>query len=174
MYIIHETIAGNDPRNIKNSQVIGHYWHFTIRSVKENEYLDWLPHEKISEEVAYSCRITGAYKGVVSLARDAVSPEEVISASGDVPYGKYIYKLTDSDKKNVVELMKSAMRLFAKGHLQKKNQINKLMPVIDEADTIEKCEEVLFHYFKVNTASTQGHARKPAFKLSWIDWTKLN
>jgi len=167
MYIIHETLAGNDPRLDPRAKAIGSYWHFTIREVQDGVYIDRIPHEKLSAEVAKSVKLTGAYKDVISLSRPANNIDEIQQVSGDVEWQKYVYKLTKQDKKNVVVLMKTAMNMYAKTHLEDQETLHKLIEVVNSASTIEGCEYVLYHYFNVGSATTNGKPKEPKFIVKW-------
>ena len=169
MYIIHETLPSNDPRINEKTSVFGHYWHFTIRYIPDNEniYLDWINHEVLSEEVANSYKISGSYKGTVSVSRPVNNINDVVSSSGDVEYKKYIYTLTEADKENVVKLMKSAMKLYSKNHLTDQEVFEKLMNKIDSALTIEDCNRVMYDYFNVSSASTNNTPKNPEFEVNW-------
>jgi len=170
MYIIHETLADNDPRLDSRTRAIGDYWHFTIRQILDSSvYIDWLDYIEISESVAKSHKIVNSYKGIISLSEPASNLDEVSKASADTEYKKYIYELTDEDKKNVMILMKSAMKLFAESHLINKDALSRLLREIEYADSIERCEYVLHHYFGVGSATMNNQPRKPAFKVEWPD-----
>lgn len=169
MYIIHETLASSDPRIHPETVIFGDYWHFTIRYIPPNKgiFVDWLPHEKLSEEVAKSHTLTGSYKGVLSVSKPVTKKEDIVNASGDVEWKKYIYKLTAKDKENVIILMKAAMRLYANAHLTDQKVLKRLIKEVNSASTIEGCESVLHHYYGVGSASTNGLARNPSFAITW-------
>lgn len=169
MFIIHETLPGNDPRIHPETVVVGDYWHFTIRYIPPNKgiFIDWLPHEKISEEVARSCKLVGAYKGVVSVSKPVTKVGDIVSASGDVEWKKYIYVLTKKDKENVVSLMKAAMRLYAQAHLKDQKTLKKLINEVNICDTMEQCQMVLYYYYNIASALTNGLSKEPKFKVDW-------
>lgn len=175
MYIIHETIAGDDPRFDSRAEVIGHYWHFTIRKILDaSVYTGWIPHEVIDENVAKSHKLTGSYKGEISLPSKATNYEEFRQASGENvgTSRKFIYKLTSTDINNVVKLMQASMRIFAKNHIEDKSVVSKLIDLVNSAKTIEQCEQLLHDYFNVDSALTHGTPRDPKFKIEWI-WKKI-
>jgi hypothetical protein len=174
MYIIHETLASNDPRIHPKSSIVGDYWHFTIRYIPPNKgiFIDWLPHEKISEEAAYACKLAGAYKGVVSLAKQVTKVKDIVGSSGDVEWKKYIYVLTKTDKANVVLLIKAAMRLYAQAHLQDQKSLKKLINEVNSVDTIEQGQHILYHYYNVGSALTNGLPKEPKFKVAWPEEKK--
>jgi hypothetical protein len=169
MYIIHETLASNDPRIHPDTVVIDHYWHFTTRYIPPNKgiYIDWMPHEKISEDVAKSCKLTGAYKGVVSVSKPVTKASDIQGSSGDVEWKKYIYTLTKKDKENAVLLMKAAMRLYAQKYLTDQKTLKRLINEVNTADTIEKCQLVLYHYYDIGSALTNGLPKEQKFKVEW-------
>lgn len=169
MYIIHETLPSNDPRIHPDTVIVGHYWHFTIRYIPPNKgiFIDWLPHEKISEEVAYSSKLAGAYKGVVSLVKPATNVKDIVGASGDVEWKKYIYTLTKKDKENVVGLMKTTMRLYAQKYLSDQKTLKRLLKEVNTADTIEKCQHIMYHYYNIASALTNGLEKAPEFNVEW-------
>jgi len=167
MYIIHETLSDHDPRIDSRTTLIGDYWHFTVRYIPdESVYLDWLLYEEISEPVAKSYKITKSYKGVISISEPVTNIDEITQVSADTEYKKYIYELTDTDKSNVTELMKASMRLYAKARLQ--NPIlEKLLVEVDLADSIERCEYVMHHYYGVGSATMDKTPQRPAFEVNW-------
>ena len=173
MYIIHESLAGDDPRKHPEMVVVGDYWHFTISYIPPNKgiFIDWLPHEKLSEDVAKSFPLTNAYKGVVSLSKPFTKKEDIVTASGDVEWKKYIYKLTVKDKENVVLLIKAAMRLFAKAHLADDKTLKKLIKEIGTINTMEDCDIFLYNYYNMSSATTHGLEKQPKFKVKW-PWDK--
>lgn len=159
----------NDPRIHPETEIVGDYWHFTIRYIppKKGIFIDWLPHEKISEETAKCSKLTGAYKGVISVSKPVTKKEDIVNASGDVEWKKYIYKLTAKDKENVVLIMKSAMRLYAKAHITDQKILKRLIKEVNNTTTIESCEYVLHHYYGVGSATMNGLPRNPEFKIKW-------
>lgn len=173
MFIIHETLSSEDPRLHSEIVTIGDYWHFTISYIPPNKgiFVDWLPHEKLSEEVARSFPLTNAYKGVVSLSRPFTKKSELVTASGDVEWKKYIYKLTSKDKQDVVLLIKAAMRLFAKTHLTDEKTLKKLLKEIAVLNTMEDCDIAFYNYFNMSSATTHGLEKNPKFLVRW-PWDK--
>lgn len=169
MYIVHKTLNSNDPRIPKNSSIIGHYWHFTIREILDGKgvYIDWLLYEKVSEEVAYSYKLSGSYKGIVSISEPVTNIKDMQSSSGDTEWKKYSYRLTKQDKANATELKKVCMRLFAREYVQNQKQLKRLLTEVNNCDTVERCDQVLHHYFGVNTNTTNGTPRNPEFKVDW-------
>ena len=173
MYIIHETLSSEDPRVHPEIVRVGDYWHFTISYIPPNKgiFIDWLPHEKLDEDVAKSYPLTNAYKGVVSLAAPFTKKDDIVTASGDVEWKKYVYKLTTKDKQNVVLLIKAAMRLFAKQHITSEKTLKKLMKEITNINTMEDCDLVFYNYFNMSNATTHGLERTPKFQVKW-PWDK--
>ena len=173
MYIINETLASDDPRVHPEIVKIGDYWHFTISYIPPNKgiFIDWLPHEKLSEDVAYSYPLTNAYKGVVSLTKPYTTKKDIVTASGDVEWKKHIYKLTAKDNEDVVALIKSAMRLYAKAHIISQKTLKKLIKEINNANTMEKCDLVFYNYFNISNATTHGLEKQPDFEVKW-PWDK--
>lgn len=169
MYIIHESTPSNDPRLHPLMQIVGDYWHFTIRHVPPNKgiYIDWLAHEKLTEEVAMSYKVIGSHKGVVSVSRPVTKISDITRSSGEVEWKKFIYKLNVQDKENVVKLMKSAMRLFAQAHLADQKALKRLLNEVALADTVEKCQYVMYHYYNVDSAFTNKTERDPKFNVVW-------
>lgn len=173
MYIIHETLSSEDPRVHPEIVKVGDYWHFTISYIPPNKgiFIDWLPHEKLSEDVAKSYPLTNAYRGVVSLSKPFTKKEDIVTASGDVEWKKFIYKLTSKDKENVVLLIKAAMRLFAKTHLTNDKTLKKLLKEISTINTMEDCDLVLYNYYGMSSATTHGLEKQPKFTIKW-PWDK--
>jgi hypothetical protein len=172
MYIIHETIADNDPRFDSRAKIIGNYWHFTIREIADDSiYKDWITHEILDESVAKAYKLTGSYKGEISLPSNSTNYEEFRHASGESAgiSRKFIYKLTQTDIENVVKLMKSSMRIFAKNHIVDVKILKNIESLINAVNTIEECERLLYDYFDVNSATTNGIPKNPKFKID-LHW----
>jgi len=168
MYIIHPTIADNDPRIPKGSKVVGDYWHFTMRYIPDGAYIDWINYIELSEEVAKSAVLTNAYRDVVSVTEPVSKAEDIVTASGDVEWEKYVYRLTDKDKENVTVLIKSAMRLYANENLTDKKILKKLLQKVEACSTKEECELILHNYYKVTASPAMNKTpREPEFNIKW-------
>lgn len=170
MYIIHQTIANDDPRLHPDAVEVGNYWHFTIRFIPPEKeiYIDWLNYIELPEGAAKSSVLTNNYKGVVSLTKPVDKVEDIVTASGDVAWEKYVYRLTDEDKHNVTILIKTAMRLYATENLSDKKILKKLLKKVDECNTQDECEHILHHYYKVSTSpKTHKTPREPEFNIKW-------
>lgn len=169
MFIIHETLSSQDPRLHPEIVRIGDYWHFTISYIPPNKgvFVDWMAHEKLTEDVARSFPLTNAYRGVVSLSKPFTKKDDIVTASGDVEWKKHIYKLTATDKDNVVKLIKAAARLYAKLYIKSEKTLKKLIKEIDNASTMEDCDILLYTYYNISTATTRNLEKKPKFQVEW-------
>ena len=170
MYIIHQSITGNDPRLHESFVEVGHYWHFTITQVPDDQgiYIDWLSYLELPEEVAKCSILTNNYKGVVSLTKPTNRVEDMVTASGDIEWEKYVYRLTDQDKQNVTALMKSAMKLYATDTLDDRKLLKKLLNKVESCQNQEDCEQIMHHYYKVSLSpTTNKQPREPEFNIKW-------
>ena len=149
---------------------IGNYWHFTISYVppEKNIFIDWFNYLELPEDVAKCSILTNNYKGVVSLTRPADKVEDIVTASGDVEWEKYVYRLTDQDKQNVTALMKAAMVLYANENLDNQKLLKKLLRKVEACQTQDDCEQIMHHYYKVSLSpQTNKQPREPEFNIKW-------
>lgn len=170
VYIIHQTIANDDPRLHPDAVVVGDYWHFTIRYIppEKDIYIDWLNYLELPEGAAKSSVLTNNYKGVVSLVKPVDKVDDIVTASGDVEWEKHVYRLTEEDKQNVTMLIKTAMRLYATENLTDNKKLKKLLQKVNACTNQEECENILHHYYKVSTSPiTHNTPREPEFNIKW-------
>ena len=141
MYILHETIAGNDPRLHASMKLFGNYWHYTIHYIPEGEnvFVDWLKGEQISEQVAKAHKFTGAVNGELSIKTNTTTWEEIAQASSETATGpKHIYELSMDDNNNCIILMKTIIKNYAKNRLK-----SDLISQADAATTIDQLKSII-------------------------------
>ena len=180
MYIMFETIAGNDPRRDPKLIHLNQFWHLTIGYIApENEadvYTKWLNGEVISKDVAEAAVFCTAHHGEMSVLADEkgnIANNKIIPTSyGDPHYKKATYFLTDEDKKNAIECMKAAMRIFTNNHCpdesQKTMMIEKINSIDSAAADLDGAQMFMATYFEFDTAYTNGKPRSPEFKIDWV------
>ena len=141
MYILHETIAGNDPRLHASMKLFGSYWHYTIHYIPEGEnvFVDWLKGEQISEQVAKAYKFTGSVNGELSIKTNTTTWEEIAAASSETAPGpKHIYELSMDDNNNCIILMKTIIKNYAKNRLK-----SDLISQADSANTIDQLKSII-------------------------------
>lgn len=148
MYIIHETVAGNDPRLHPKMTRYANYWHYTIHIVPDNEniYVDWLNGEVISEKVAKAYKFCSSKNGEMSVRKSTTIYEEIESASSEADLGlgpKIIYELTLEDQQNAVELLRVIIKNFAKNRIQDPAKRQAAIDAANQATTVDQCNSVL-------------------------------
>jgi hypothetical protein len=173
MYIIHETVAGNDPRLLPSMELVGGYWSYTIRRVPDDlpsTYIDWLKAEVISESVARAYKFCGAKDNEITVRKSTKVYEEIASASSeaDMSQGpKIYYYLTGEDVVNTTSLLKTIMLNHTNNHLKNQEVKPQLVKLINACNTIEDAHRVLANYFGCENATTYGKPKTPIISVEW-------
>lgn len=176
MYIMYESIAGNDPRLNSKIKEIGKFWHVTISYIAPEDEADvitgWLNGEVVEEAVAKADKFTNAYERELSVMTLASAPEDLIVATsgGNAFYKKEAYFLTDDDAKNAIACMKVGMRVFTKNHCKDEDIKTQLLAKIEQVGEydLEAAQLFMATYFDFETAYTQGKYRVPEFTVNWV------
>jgi hypothetical protein len=173
MYIIHETVAGNDPRLLPSMEIAGGYWIYTIRRVPDDlpsAYIDWLKAEVITESVARAYKFCGAKDNEITVRKTTTVYEEIASASSeaDMSQGpKMYYYLTGEDVVNTTNLLKVIMLNHTNNHLKNQEVKPHLVKLINSCKTIEDTHWMLATYFSCENATTYGKPRTPLISVEW-------
>lgn len=159
MYIIFESIPGNDPRLDSRMNYFGDFWHYSIYEVPEIPddpiYVKWLDHLVISREVADSYKLTASTGGELSTAGPAKKLSEAEGAS-DTGGSKWIYQLSLEDHKNTIELMKSASILHIKKYLKNKEVETSLIQEMNKCVSVDQMQQWMSTYFDTQYTSVAG------------------
>lgn len=150
MYILHETVAGNDPRLHPAMQVFGTYWHYTVTYIPDDVagsvYYDWLKPEVISEDVAKAYKFTGASNNELTVKKSASNWEELATASGESLSGhgeKFIYELTTKDRANCVSFLKAMIKNYVTNRVEDADKRNSILQLLTTVRSIDECRAIL-------------------------------
>jgi hypothetical protein len=181
MYIAHEQIASNDPRLDDRIVEIGKWWMYQIVYVDTQAHpdirTDWLNGVELPENVAKAHIFAASVDGELTVLKKVFNDTtEIIlpSSGGNQEYFKEMYDLTETDKANARDFIKTILKLHVKNHLPMETGMNpagtdtRLYNVIDNAGTLNDIQKVMKHYFDVDAcAYTAGIKRNPEFPVNW-------
>ena len=116
MYIVCETLAGNDPRYIPTLERIYSHWIYTAYYNPDPLDLEVYDAIEVPETVARSMKFANVNKGKIGLRTGTLAHDEVFSNSTE-PDGKKSYYYIDAEEEfHTVELLKVEMRLHLRKH----------------------------------------------------------
>ena len=159
MYIITETIAGNDPRLQEGMEYIGDFWHYQTYFINEGVYIDWLDYIEITEDQAKSYKLCAQSEGELSLSGPATGRDNAIGGS-DTGDSKWIYQLNLEDHQNTIVLMEAATKLYANKWLQNKEVLPQLLAEIKDCKSVDQMQQWMTTYMPINFHSCQGKKLK--------------
>lgn len=150
MYIISETLAGNDPRfHIEMERIFSH-WIYTSYYVpdvaKSSVILDNLEMAEVTEEVARSLKFGNVNEGKIGLRSGTLAHDEAFQESTEVSEGKTYYFINENDESNVVTALKTEMSLYLNKHysLLSPEEYSSLIAKKNEVQTeIRNCTTLL-------------------------------
>ncbi len=116
MYIVCETIAGNDPRYIPTLERIYSHWLYTAYYNPEPLDLNLYDAIEVSESVARSMKFANVNKGKIGLKTGTLAHDEVFQTSTEADGTKTYYYINEDEESETVELCKVEMRLFLRKH----------------------------------------------------------
>ena len=106
MYIICETIAGNDPRYTSTLERIYSHWIYTAYYSPTPVDLELYDATEVSESVARSMKFGNVNKGKIGLRTGSLAHEEVFGNSTEADGVKTYYYINESEEAETVELLK--------------------------------------------------------------------
>ena len=177
IYIIHEVVAGNDPRLDPQMEIVGDFWHYQVRKFPSNQDIvwKWLKGEQVTESVAKAYKFTPAHENEISVRKSTNVYEELSGASGDtedLDQTKIYYRLTPVDQQNTVEFFKTAMRIHVRNHTEENSKTAQaLLKIIEQLSTVTECQNIMYDYFDVGFPVNVQRKRSPKFNINWIDPT---
>lgn len=130
MYIICETLAGNDPRYTSDLERIYSHWIYTAYYSPTDLDLALYDAVEVSESVARSMKFGNVNKGKIGLRTGSLAHEEVFGNSTEADGVKTYYYINESEEAETVELLKIEMQLHLNKHYrdilseQKNNDYN--------------------------------------------------
>lgn len=179
MYIVCETIAGNDPRYIDTLERIYSHWIYTAYYNPTPINLDQYDAIEVSESVARSMKFANVNKGKIGLRTGSLAHEEVFGNSTEADGTKTYYYIDEGEEAETVELLKVEMRLFLRKHYrdvvkpehqsawaEKKSQIE---AEIEACDTLVNAKILMHTKFGLDSlhgAQTVYHLGPATYDLS--------
>jgi|APGre2960657444_1045066.scaffolds.fasta_scaffold220341_1 hypothetical protein len=130
MYIICETLAGNDPRYTSDLERIYSHWIYTAYYNPTPLDLELYDAIEVSESVARSMKFANVNKGKIGLRTGSLAHEEVFGNSTEADGVKTYYYIDESEEAETVELLRVEMLLHLRKHYrdilseQKRNDLH--------------------------------------------------
>lgn len=170
MYIIYETLAGNDPRKDDRIEIISHEWHYTIGYIPPEHQgqvrVEWLNATTINEGMAHAHHFTNAVDGEVPIMRNVSNPKDIVQPTsfGDDNYEKINYRLTSTDELNAVGLLKAIMLNYAENHLDESTGLVQIKAQVPGLQTLKDTQMYMATYFEWDCSYTANKDKTPQFE----------
>lgn len=171
MYIVCETLAGNDPRFLPDMERIYSHWIYTTYYIPRTIDLHDYEALEVPEVVARAQKFANTNKGKISLRTGTLAHEEVYRESTEPDGEKTYYYITPEDEKSTVELLKVEMQLFLRTHYKKvvgdknyskyQNKRIQIQKEIEDCKTIVECKLLMHKKFGLDSL----HAAKTTYQL---------
>lgn len=116
MYIVCETIAGNDPRYTDTLERIYSHWIYTSYYNPTPVDLDQYDAIEVTESVARSMKFANVNKGKIGLRTGSLAHDEVFGNSTEADGTKTYYYINEGEETETVELLKVEMKLYLRKH----------------------------------------------------------
>jgi hypothetical protein len=116
MYIVCETIAGNDPRYTATLERIYSHWIYTAYYNPTPLDLSVYDAMEVSESVARSMKFANTNKGKIGLKTGSLAHDEVFQTSTEADGTKTYYYINETEESETVELLKVEMKLYLREH----------------------------------------------------------
>jgi hypothetical protein len=149
MYIISETLAGNDPRFKPSMERIYSHWEYTSYYIPDgtdvSDLIDNITAVQVNESVARSLKFGNVNNGKIGLRTGTLAHEEVFGESTEPDGEKTYYYVNSDDENNLILAYKEEMKLYLNKHFSKissasaENWASKKSQIIQE---IQNCFDV--------------------------------
>jgi hypothetical protein len=116
MYIVCETIAGNDPRYIDTLERIYSHWIYTAYYNPSPIDLNYYDAMEVSESVARAMKFANVNKGKIGLRTGSLAHDEVFGNSTEADGEKTYYYIDEGEETEAVEILKVEMKLYLRKH----------------------------------------------------------
>lgn len=180
MYIISETLAGNDPRFHQSMERIYSNWEYTSyfvpNGVDVSNLTDGKTAIEVEEAVARSIKFANSNDGRIGLRTGTLSHEEVFGESTESDGEKTYYHMTPQDESEVTVALKVEMKLYLNKHFSIISETdvekwaNKKSAVLEEIDsckTMRECRLLMHKRFGLDSVKGAVDTLGPAkFDLS--------
>jgi hypothetical protein len=182
MYIISETLAGNDPRFHIDIERIYSHWLYTSYYVPDSAIssigLDNKEIVEVDESVARAVKFGNVNAGKIGIRTGTLAHEEVFGESTEPDGQKTYYYINETDEANVVQALKTEMSLYLNKHFSKLSSdeysifFNKKQTIENEisaCNTLVECQKLMHVRFGLESlkgAQTDHNLGPAKFDLS--------
>jgi hypothetical protein len=177
MFVIFESIATNDSRWSNELVRFGNFWIYTIAKVPDNFLENYdikiINGQIINDNLANASIFANAVNEKISVRLHDDNLKNPLSSccdetpcsysGGDI---KVEYQLTDQDKKNTVDFIKTVLKHYSDYHILDNQEKLNFISEIDSCNSIEECNWILYHYLDLTSYNTQG-PKQPKFLINW-------
>jgi hypothetical protein len=170
MFIVFESIAGNDPRLLPQLERFHNYWNYTVYRIDE-QYISNLDSSLIfatlTDEEGRASMLADAAEGRVTVKPNTdLSTLVLDNISGKPLAEKFWYVLTQDDKTNVISFLKKVLKIHGQKYVKSPEELSLYNLEIDNCQTHEDCNFFMYHYLDVAHWNTGGE-RNPKFSITW-------
>lgn len=185
MYIISETLAGNDPRHHPDITRLFSHWIYTSYFVPSHAQsslvLDNLDMIDVPENVARALKFGNVNGGKIGVRTGTLQYEEIFNTSTEPDGQKTYYFINETDEQNVVMALKTEMTLYCNKHyfilpndlsLTYASKKNSILTEISQCSTLVECQKLLHTRFGLESlkgAQTDYNLGPAKFDLSELD-----
>ena len=171
-YIIHEAVAGDDPRIDPKMETVGEFWHYSIIKFPSDQGIvyHWLNGVEVTESIAKAYKFTSAHENEVSVRVSTTNYDEISDGSGDTEdreSTKIYYRLTAEDQKNTIDFFKAIMKLHLQNRADSSSKNTQaLASMIDRLSSVTDAQNLMYDYLDVGFAVNVTQRRAPKFNVS--------
>jgi hypothetical protein len=182
MYIISETLAGNDPRFHADMERIYSHWLYTSYyvpdSAKPSVVIDNKEMIEVPENVARAVKFGNVNAGKIGIRTGTLAHEEVFGESTEPDGQKTYYYINETDEQNVVQALKFEMTLYLNKHYSQlsseiysrfSDKRQTIESEISECSTLIECQKLMHVRFGLESlkgAQTDYNLGPAKFDLS--------
>lgn len=167
MYIVCETLGGDDPRMLPGMERLYSHWVFTTYFVpdelRSQVNLDDWDAEEVTESVAKAVKFGNTNSGKIGVRTGSPNYDDIYGSNSLEPVGqKTYYYITPEDDANTAEALKSEMKIYLKKHYEKIIDVElsqkfatKKQQILDEinaCETILDCQKILHFRFGIESS----------------------
>lgn len=182
MYIISETLAGNDPRYHIAMERIYSHWIYTSyyipEEIRSSVKTDNIVMVEVNENVARAVKFGNVNAGKIGIRTGSLAYEEVFGESTEPDGEKTYYYINETDEANVIQALKAEMTLYLNNHFSKlsedeysrfSNKKQTIESEISACNTLVECQKLMHVRFGLESlkGAQTDHDLGPAkFDLS--------
>jgi hypothetical protein len=180
MYIISETLAGNDPRFKPLMERIYSHWEYTSYYVPDgtdvSDLVDGIAAVQVTEDIARSLKFGNVNNGKIGIRTGTLAHEEVFGESTEPDGEKTYYFITSDDENNLISAYKEEMKLYLNEHFSKISSADaekwaskktQVTQEINECTSVDACRRLMHTRFGLDSLKGAADSLGPAkFDLS--------